>query len=82
MTILYYSSYNSRYQGGACKMLEKVLSFLFGQEAKIFAEDGTVQHELPKNRWDAWKKRYTSSPEYNWKNHAGTKAGGTTHSKR
>jgi hypothetical protein len=56
-------------------MSNKLLNFLFGKSPDIFAEDGTVRHKLPKQKWESWKKRYLSSPEYNWKNHTGTKAG-------
>ncbi|MCB0391520.1 MAG: hypothetical protein KDD58_09520 [Bdellovibrionales bacterium] len=59
-------------------MFEKLLHFIGGKPADIFAEDGTVRHKLPKQKWEAWQKRYTSSPEYNWKNHTGTKAGSSS----
>ncbi len=59
-------------------MFTKILEFLVGSPPDIFAEDRTVRHKLPKKKWDAWKKRYTSSPEYNWKNHTGTKAGSSS----
>ena len=58
----------------------KILGFLFGKKPDIFTEDGSVRHKLPENRWEEWKNRYTSSPEYNWKNHTGTKAGGSQRS--
>lgn len=54
----------------------KTLSFLFGKPTDIFSEDGSVRHKFPKKKWEAWQNRYTSTPEYNWKNHTGTKAGG------
>lgn len=56
-------------------MIKKILDFIGGKDPDIFAEDGTVRHKLPQKKWEAWKNRYTSSPEYNWKNHTGTKAG-------
>lgn len=55
--------------------MTKLLKFLFGSPPDIFDEKGQVRHKLPKSKWEAWQKRYTSSPEYNWKNHTGTKAG-------
>lgn len=55
-------------------MLTKVLGFLFGRDPQIFDKDGTVRHDLPKETWDAWQKRYTAGAEYNWRNHTGMKA--------
>ena len=52
----------------------KILDFLFGRSPKIFDKDGTVRHELPKDKWEAWNNRYHQGAEYNWRNHAGTKA--------
>jgi hypothetical protein len=52
----------------------RILDFLFGKEPKIFDKDGTVRHNLPKEKWDAWQARYLQSEEYNWHNHAGVKA--------
>ena len=57
-------------------LASKVLDFLFGKDPDIFAEDGSVRHKLPKEKWDHWQNRYMSNPQYNWKNHTGTKAGG------
>ena len=51
-----------------------ILDFLFGKSAKIFDKDGNVSHNHPNKKWDDWQKQYTSNPEYNWKNHTGTKA--------
>ena len=56
----------------------KILDFLFGKKPDIFDENGSVRHKLKKEKWEAWQKRYTSSPEYNWKNHTGTKSGGAS----
>lgn len=56
-----------------------LLGFLFGNSPKIFDKDGAVRHQLPKKRWDRWKKRYTEGEEYNWHNHTGMKAGKKTH---
>lgn len=55
-------------------MFKSILNFLFGKEPKIFDPDGSVRHDLPKNKWEAWQQRYKSDPEYNWRNHTGTKA--------
>ena len=52
----------------------KLLDFLFGKNPDIFDSNGEVRHKLPKNKWEAWKKKYFSDPSYNWKNHSGTKA--------
>lgn len=56
----------------------KILSFLFGAKPEIFDQNGNVQHQLPRKRWDQWKKRYSEGEEYNWRNHTGTKAGRKT----
>lgn len=56
-------------------MISSIIGFLFGKAPKIFDPDGTVRHDLPQTRWDAWESRYASSPEMNWRNHTGTKAG-------
>ena len=56
-------------------MISSLLCVLFGKSPDIFDPDGTVRHNLPKSKWEAWEKRYTSSPEMNWRNHTGTKAG-------
>ena len=55
-------------------MIKAVMDFLFGKDPDIFDRDGTVRHNLPQQKWDAWKSRYTSQPEYNWRNHTGMKA--------
>jgi hypothetical protein len=55
-------------------LLSKLGDFLFGKTPDIFAEDGSVRHKLPKEKWEAWQNRYLMDPEYNWKNHIGTKA--------
>jgi hypothetical protein len=51
-----------------------ILDFLFGRRPKIFDQDGTVRHNLPKEKWDQWDNRYQQGAEYNWRNHTGTKA--------
>lgn len=55
-------------------MINKLLDFLFGKAPKIFDADGTVRHDLPKEKWDAWAARYLRGDEYNWRNHTGTRA--------
>lgn len=55
-------------------MITKIFAFLFGSEAKIFDNEGRVRHQISKQRWDKWKKRYSEGEEYNWKNHTGMKA--------
>lgn len=52
----------------------KILSFLFGKLPDLFDEKGEIHHELPKEKWDSWNKRYFSDPDKNWRNHSGTKA--------
>jgi hypothetical protein len=52
----------------------KILDFLFGKSPKIFDRKGQVQHELPEDKWNAWQDRYMSDPEYNWRNHTGTRS--------
>ncbi len=51
-----------------------LLDFFFGRDNLIFDIKGQAIHHLPKERWDAWQQRYSSNPEYNWKNHSGMKA--------
>ncbi len=51
-----------------------ILNFLFGKSPDIFDENGQVRHDLGKDRWNAWKQRYSTN-EYNWRNHTGVKAG-------
>ena len=63
-------------------IVKVLLDFIGGKKPDIFAEDGSVRHKLPKEKWDAWNNRYTSSSEYNWKNHTGTKAGGQKFKKK
>ena len=49
-----------------------LVSFLFGKNPKIiFTKEGSVRHELPENKWKAWKERFSENPDYNWRNHAG-----------
>lgn len=55
-------------------MIKTILDFLFGKSPDIFDESGQVHHQYSKKQWDAWSKRYSSSPEMNWRNHTGTKA--------
>ena len=55
-------------------MIGKLLNLLFGKSNNIFDADGNVSHQLPVQQWDAWKKRYSTGAEYNWKNHSGRKA--------
>lgn len=57
-------------------MLGKVLDFLFGKNPDIFDKDGTIRHNLPKERWEEWRKRFQAGEEYNWRNHTGVRGGG------
>lgn len=54
--------------------LKSVADFLLGKEADIFDTNGNVSHKLPKKKWDDWQNKYIKSNEYNWRDHAGTKA--------
>lgn len=56
--------------------MKSIFNFLFGKNPDIFTPEGKVRHKLPKDRWEAWKNRYSASSNYNWKNHTGMKAGG------
>ena len=51
-----------------------ILDFLFGRKPKIFDKDGSVRHDLPKEKWTAWNNRYQQGTEYNWRNHTGMRA--------
>ncbi len=57
--------------------MKSLINFLFGKEPEIFDNDGRVSHNFPKKKWDDWKNRYIKSDDYNWRTHAGTKAGAT-----
>lgn len=51
---------------------KSILDFLFGKDPDIFDETGKVQHKHPDRLWDAWKNKYKTNPEINWRNHSGT----------
>ena len=57
-------------------IFKPVLNFLFGKEPDIFDDKGHVVHKHPKKKWDDWNNRLKTNPEYNWRNHTGTLAGG------
>lgn len=67
-----YAVKHQKMRGSA--MISKVFDFLFGKTPAIFDKDGSVRHDLPKEKWDAWKDRYQNGDEYNWRNHAGMRA--------
>jgi hypothetical protein len=56
-------------------ILKKVADFLLGKDPDIFDDKGNVLHRLPKRKWDDWQARYIKSPDYNWREHTGSKAG-------
>ena len=56
-------------------ILKKIGDFLFGKDADIFDQHGQVVHKLPKKKWDAWQNKFKTDPQYNWRNHTGTRAG-------
>lgn len=58
-------------------MLKSIGDFLFGKDPDIFDDNGHVVHRHPKKRWEAWQNRLKVDPQYNWRNHTGTRAGGT-----
>ncbi len=58
--------------------MKSLMNFLFGKDPDIFDNEGRVNHNFPKKKWDDWKNRYIKSDDYNWRTHAGTKAGATT----
>lgn len=51
-----------------------ILSFLFGKKPKVnFSENGRVYHDHPEKKWEDWKNRFRQNPDYNWRDHTGTK---------
>lgn len=62
--------------------LKSVADFLLGKDAEIFDPQGKVTHKLPKKKWDAWQNKYVNSNEYNWRDHAGTKANAKVNEKK
>lgn len=52
-------------------MIDAILGFLFGKQAKIFNKNGRVEHDLGAKKWDAWNNRLKENPHYNWKKHTG-----------
>lgn len=54
-------------------MISKVLDILFGKSPDIFDEKGNVVHKLPAERWQAWRDRFEKNPEFDWRQHRGTK---------
>ncbi len=55
-------------------MIKPLLNFLFGRKPEIFDNQGQVQHNLPKEKWESWQARYMQGDQYNWKNHTGRRA--------
>ncbi len=54
----------------------KLLEFLFGKKPLInFTDDGRAKHVHTDKKWQEWKDRFGKNPEYDWKQHVGTKAG-------
>lgn len=49
--------------------------FLFGKAPDIFDDKGNVYHEHPKKKWDDWHNRLKYNPNYNWRQHMGTRTG-------
>lgn len=52
-------------------MFSKILHFMFGRPPQIFDAKGNVVHQLPEDRWKAWRERF-QKPEYDWHTHRGT----------
>lgn len=59
-------------------VLKSIGDFLFGKSPDIFDNSGNVVHKLSKRTWDAWNNRIKMNPDYNWRNHRGTRAGSKT----
>lgn len=56
-------------------ILKAIGNFLFGKSPDIFDHSGNIVHKLTKRNWDAWNNRIKMDPNYNWRNHTGTRAG-------
>jgi len=56
-------------------ILKKISDILLGKDPEIFDDKGSVQHKLPKRKWDDWQNRYIKGNDYNWRTHKGTDAG-------
>lgn len=54
-------------------IFKRVLDFLFGKDPDIFDDQGNVCHKLPNKTWEDWQNKAKSNPQYNWRNHTGTK---------
>ena len=57
-------------------MLSSIGDFLFGKSPDIFDKNGNVSHKMTKRTWDAWNNRIKMDPNYNWRNHTGTRFDG------
>ncbi len=55
-------------------LLKSIGDFLFGKSPDIFDNNGNIIHKLSKRTWDAWNGRIKMDPNYNWRNHRGTKS--------
>lgn len=62
-------------------MIKSILGFLFGKMPKIFNSQGAVQHDLGKQKWQAWEEKQISDPSYDWKHHSGKNYKGTSSGK-
>lgn len=54
-------------------MLKSLLAIIGGKQTDIFNKKGRVQHDLGSKKWEAWNNRLKENPNYNFKNHTGTK---------
>lgn len=63
-------------------ILAKIGDFLFGKNPEIFDDHGNVVHRHSKKKWEAWQNKMKTDPQYNWRNHTGTRAGSATDSSR
>ncbi len=51
-----------------------LISFLFGKAPEItFTREGRTVHELDPKKWEAWNDRFRKNPNYDFKQHSGTK---------
>lgn len=62
--------------------LKSLGDFLLGKDPDNFDDLGRITHKLPKKKWDDWKDRYVRSNDYNWRDHAGSKADAVQNEKK
>lgn len=55
-------------------LLKAIGDFLFGKNPDIFDKNGNIVHRHSKRTWEAWNNRLKMDPNYNWRNHTGTRS--------